>query len=105
MNHCCFMIGMFGMMETNCFELAGFCGDGMCISPEFEGSCPTDCGQVIRNGRMLRKGNDIPMFWRLQHRQPDSNLVTRDGGYTLADREMVSQSGIFLWDRAFWDIQ
>jgi FkbM family methyltransferase len=42
------------------------CGDGICTSPEFAESCPSDCGEVLLNPRFLRSDDPKAFGWIVQ---------------------------------------
>ena len=48
------------------YDLVNTCGDGVCKSPEFEGSCPLDCGQIVRNPRFIRDSFGRVRFWSVR---------------------------------------
>ena len=56
------------------------CGDGVCRSPEYDGNCPSDCGEQLRNPRLARPDStdQAPYFWKLVEdtiTQPGIRLV------------------------------
>ncbi|KAF4698423.1 hypothetical protein FOZ63_004979 [Perkinsus olseni] len=53
--------------------LAGYCGDAVCETPEFAESCPTDCGEVVRNPRLFGQPPHPPYFWTID---PSHAVVT-----------------------------
>ncbi|KAF4653239.1 hypothetical protein FOL47_010618 [Perkinsus chesapeaki] len=57
-----------------CSTLAsGYCGDGICETPELADSCPTDCGEVVRNPRLFGQAPTPPYFWALD--PPDASVT------------------------------
>jgi hypothetical protein len=40
------------------------CGDGLCQSPEHAASCPVDCGELLRNPKLLGTEGVEPYHWR-----------------------------------------
>ena len=83
---------------SNITTLTGWCGDGICDSPEFADSCPTDCGESIRNPALYSHGEGFTRsFWRIQGAgsrvvDPMTNQTT----FLLQQGGMVSQGGISL---------
>ena len=81
-----------------CDELEGFCGDGVCRSPEFIESCPEDCGELLRNTRLIARDRLDPFFWRVVEgkrlvygNSSEPNSITK-----IPDRTVLTQSGLSI---------
>ena len=73
----------------------GFCGDGICRSPEFADSCSSDCGEIIRNWRMLsRESGSFPFFWRPNEGSFADMSRGRSVELVMNVGDMISQSGV-----------
>ena len=70
----------------------------MCITPEFSESCPSDCGELVRNSRLLsHETRGMPFFWRRHGEVSTSRLSgVSDETFALYESDMISQSGLML---------
>ena len=66
-----------------------YCGDGSCISPEFEGNCASDCGNLIKNSHFMYSEEFLKTpFWASS--APDKNNDSL--GLNLGYSETISQN-------------
>ena len=83
------------------------CGDGICKSPEFSESCPSDCGEVIINDRVLPRNGSTPFAWDIQPSYIASQSHSDDtlGVQVLQPGMILSQNRLRIQPSTTYDLR
>jgi FkbM family methyltransferase len=86
------------------FDIKSTCGDGYCVSPEFETSCVYDCGEVLRNPELVRRASNETFGWdvrpahlKLEFDQRHTQHIRVVEGMVLNQEDIVIRSSTSYW--------